>query len=405
MGIKDFFDIIKTYCPHVLVEVKLETLCGVKVAVDISIFLNKFVKTAGEHRWLDSFIILLCTLKKYGIKPVCIFDGPNPPPEKKNEQNRRRAEAAKKQSRINHGKTILKQLETDYVNSEKPLPDELKQEIKIIMGAKREKNNVVNYSDIYDVVACMRDALDKMTRQNLPILPEYSVKAKQLISHMGFPWFQADGEAEALCAGMCHLGLVDAVLSEDTDVLAIGAPFLLSKVDLSQKKVVAISYSDILDSLEMESEEFRDLCILLGCDYNHRIKGYPPDGKNRKKAVSIGAKGAYAMIMEYRRLEHAEAYMENSDPLNYRRCRELFTPPDNLPDITIPYSNPIDRVGMEKFIKDNKIRISIKYILESWEPTPLKFIEGDVIEEDEDYIYEEGIEAERVVEVKKERVW
>lgn len=379
MGISDFYDLIKEHCPEVLVSMNLSDLSGIYVAVDISIFLNKYVKSAGEERWIDSFIILLTTLKKNSIKPVCIFDGPNPPIEKKREQDRRRAEAAKKRDRINRGKEIVKLL-----NGIPKISDELKEEIKLIIGPKREKNQNVNYKDVDDVKACLLDALEKMEKQNLPILPEYSKKAKEIIEIMGFPHFQADGEAEALCSGLCYHGYVDAVLSEDTDVLAIGAKYLLSKLDLSNQTVVAISYSDILTSMNMESEEFRDLCILLGCDYNDRVKGYPPDGKKRKKPVAIGVKGAYWMIQEYRRLEYAEEYMLDSDKLNYRRCRELFTPPDDLSHITIPYNMPIDRPRLERYIKDNKVHLHLNYILSSWKPTPIVHTYAENIEVEED---------------------
>jgi flap endonuclease-1 len=384
MGISDFYALIKEHCPHVLITMKLSDLAGISVAVDISIFLNKYVKSAGEVRWMDTFIVLLCTLKKHGIKPVCIFDGPNPPVEKKQEQERRRAEAAKKRDRIDRGKALVKKLNLEFIPKSKSLKDELKEEIRTIIGPKRNKTFSVNYDDVHDVYACLKDSVEKMERQNLPILPEYTVKAKQIIEIMGFSHFQADGEAEALCSGMCHLGYVHAVLSEDTDVLAIGAPFLLSKIDLSTQTVVAISYADILSSLGMNSDEFRDLCILLGCDYNDRVKGYPPDGKNRKKPVGIGAKGAFWMINEYRRLEIAEQYMVDADPLNYRRCRELFTPPDDLSHITVPYSGPINKDALIDFLEQNDIRTNQDYILSAWKPAILKFHYPEIHEIKED---------------------
>ncbi len=388
MGISDFYAVLKEHCPDVLITVNLNDLSGIAVAVDISIFLNKFVKTAGSQRWVDLFILLLCNLKKHGIKPVCIFDGPNPPPEKKHEQDRRRAEAAKKRDRIDQGKNLVKKIEA-LNKANKPIDDEVKDEVKVIIGPRRGKRQNVNYSDPEDILACLRDSVDKMEIQNLPILPEYAIKAKEIIQIMGFASFQADGEAEALCAGMCHCGLVDAVLSEDTDVLAIGAPYLLAKIDLSKQTVVAISYKDILDALEFLPEEFRDLCILLGCDYNERVKGYPPDGKNRKKPVSIGRVGAFHMINEYRRLEVAEQYMVDSDPLIYQRCRELFTPPDTLPDISIPYNRPIDQPALMDFLGRNGVKMSVKYILDTWKPVDLNFQYDEDVEEDE--IFEEDI--------------
>jgi len=387
MGISDLYNIIREHCPSVLVTVHMSKLAGLKIAVDISIFLNKFVKTAGPERWIDSFILLLCTLKRHGIKPVCIFDGPSPPLEKKAEQERRRAESAKKQQRIAHGKKLLYTLERDYLANDLRISEDLAAEVKTIIGTRRgNKVDSINYDDIYDVVSGLKASLARQEKQNLPILPEYSVKGKEIISLMGFPYFQAEGEAEALCAGMCCLNMVDAVLTEDTDVLAYGAPFLLAKIDISAQTVTAVSHQAILDELDMNTEEFRDLCILLGCDYNDRIQGFPPDGKKHKKPVSIGAKGAFAMISEYRRLEEAEKHMVDSDPLIYRRCREIFTPPNDLPNISIPYNLPIDKDGLIKFISSNKIRIKLDYILDTWKSVPLVFHveDDDVLTDEED---------------------
>lgn len=401
MGISDFYNIIKEHCPQVMVTMHMSSLRGLKVAVDISIFLNKFVKTAGPERWMDSFILLLCTLKRHGIKPVCIFDGPNPPIEKKTEQERRRAEGEKKKQKIGFAKKLVARLEKDYVPLDVPLDEAILTEIKTAVGVKRgNKVDSINYDDVYDVVSGLKATIARQEKQNMPILKEYSVQAKEIIAIMGFSSFQADGEAEGLCAGMCHTGLVDAVLSEDTDVLAIGAPFFLAKIDIGAQTVVAISYQEILDALEMTSEEFRDLCILLGCDYNDRIKGFPPDGKKYKNPVCIGAKGAFAMISEYRRLEEAEKHMVDPDPLIYRRCREIFTPPDDLPDIVIPYNRPIDKLKLAAFLKTYRVRIGYDYILETWKPALIEFKttdQDDVFTDEEEDIEDVDIGEEEYI--------
>lgn len=377
MGISDLYKVIDDNCSGVLVEVHLSQFRGLKFAVDISIFLNKYVKTSGPDRWLASFIMLLCTLKKHGIKVIAIFDGPNPPIEKKHEQERRRAESEKKKNKINHGKKIVTQLEKEYLPN-KRLPNEnLISEIKNIAGFRKGKGpDITNYNDINNIVTGLKNAIERQERQNTPILAKYSEQAKEIISIMGFPYFQADGEAEALCASMNCRGLVDGVITEDTDVLAYGSPYLLSKIDLTTEKITIVSHEDILTSLGFTSDEFRDLCILLGCDYNDRVKGFPPDNKKRKKPVGIGAKGAFAMINEYRSLEEAEKHMVDADPLNYRRCRELFTPQE-LPNMVIPYNNPINKDKLVAFLKSNNVRMNLQYILDTWQPIQMNFNEDE----------------------------
>ena len=372
MGIKDFYEIIKSECPEAMTTVHLDDLTGMKVAVDISIFLNKYVKTSGPERWLKSFLILMCTLKHHGIKPICIFDGPNPPKEKKEEQERRRSEAAKSREKIKYGRTLIKKIRA-LRDTKEELTEEIIQEVKDLIGPQRGKRiNAINYLDIYDVFASLNDAIDKREMQNQPILPEYSLHAKELIEIMGFPYYQATGEAETLCASMCIMKKVDAVLGEDTDVMAYGTPFTLTKLDIKEKTLCLISHEVILSTLEFSHEEFLDLCILLSCDYNDRAKGYPPDGKKRKKPVGLGAKGAFCMIKEYRRLEESENHIVNPDVLNYRRCRELFTAPLDI-DIQIPYTKPIQKEKLQEFIIKHKIGISMDYVLENYKPTPISF--------------------------------
>lgn len=290
MGIADLYKVILDECPDVLVVVPLSDLTGMRIAVDISIFLNRYVKTLGDKRWIEGFIIFLCCLKRHGIKPVCIFDGPNPPPEKKREQERRRAESAKIAEKINHGKKILKKLETEYLPEELAPDEDLISEIMSVMGTRSKNVKNMNFEDIYDVIQGLKASLAKREVQNLPILPKYGQIAKKIIDIMGFSSFQAEGEAETLCSALCCAGMVDGVLSEDTDVLAYGTPFLLSKIDIQTEKVTMISHDAICEYLKFTQSEFRDLCILLSCDYNERGKGYPPDGKKEKSLLQLEPK-------------------------------------------------------------------------------------------------------------------
>lgn len=399
MGISDFYEVIKMVCPEVFVTIPLEMLRGQKLAIDISIFLNQYVKTAGPERWIDRFILMFCCLKKFGIKPVSIFDGPNPPIEKKREQERRRKESAKIQARIDEGKRLIKVMEK-LAKENTDLDEETITKVKAVIGVRRGKNiNTINYDDIYDVMSSLNTYIEKKEVQNAPILPIYATKAKEIIEMMGFAWFQAEGEAETLCASMCCLDLVDAVLSEDTDVMAYGTPFLLSKFDMKEETVMVVSHEAIMEGMEMEHEEFLDLCILLSCDYNDRVKGFPPDGRKYKKPAPIGAKGALCMIQEYRRLEVVEEHLEESDPLNYRRCRELFTPHAELPDITIPYSREIDEKRVIKFLKENKCRIGIDYILNTWKPVEINFVSSSV---EEEIFTDSDVEGDREDDVEEE---
>lgn len=375
MGIKDLYPVIKDAAPGQIMSYHLSELAGYRFAIDISVFLYKYIRSAGPERWMNTFILLMCTLKKHGIKAVCIFDGPNPPIEKKEEQDRRRAENQKSVNRLHEAIRIRDKLQDDYIPFDDPLGPSLKKEAQVIIGGRRGQVDTVNYHDATDVVDALNILIEKLERQTLPITDEHRDTAMLIVEMMGLHGIQAYGEAETLCAYLAVTGKVDAVVTEDTDVLAYGTPLMLAFKDfkLNEEKVVGIHLPSLLEEMEMDIDEFRDLCILLSCDYNSRVKGYPPDGRQRKKAVGIGAKGALCMIREYRRLEEVCKHVEDPAPLKYRRCRELFTVPKTVQEDMIPYNLKPDYERLDAFIANRRLTIKTPYIAKCYKPAELNF--------------------------------
>ena len=203
--------------------------------------------------------------------------------------------------------------------------------------------------------------------------------AQNIVKLLGLACFKADGEAETLCSYLAVNGKVDAVLTEDTDVLAYGTPVMLrfgNEHKLGDDVLSCIHTESLLESLDLNQNEFRDLCILLRCDYNKyngEVKGFPPDGKKHKVPKSIGMKAAWCMIKEYRRLEEVSKHLVDSNPLIFRRCRELLTIPEKVSTNMIPYNKPINRKKLEEFIKNNNVTLNIEYILDCWKPPIITF--------------------------------
>lgn len=378
MGIADMYNVLNHNCKQVVKTVPLSSFPGIRVAVDVSIFLYKFVKSAGKERWIDMFVRLLILLKKYGMISVCIFDGPNPPPEKKKEQERRREQMKIIEAKLQECRRMLKIINEKYLSptTKIPLPVELKTSIQTILTPRdgRGTKIIVDYDDNYSIADALKGVIERLARQTTPITDEHKQMAKTVINLMGIAQIQADGEAEALCAYLAIHGKVDAVMSEDTDPLAYGTPLLLSKIDMATETVTALYHADILECLEMTKEEFTDLCILLSCDYNERVVGYPQGtGRNYKKPTHIGEKAAFSMIKTCKRLEEVEPHIVDMDPLNYRRCRELFSCPASLDEEIVPYSKPVNKKGVEEFFKKYNVRVSFRVIEDLWKPTRLVF--------------------------------
>ncbi|KAK3441422.1 hypothetical protein EUGRSUZ_B01835 [Eucalyptus grandis] len=92
-------------------------------------------------------------------------------------------------------------------------------------------------------------------------------ECKRLLRLIGVPVVEATSEAEAQCAARCKAGKVYAVASEDMDSLTFGAPkFLRHLMDPSSRKVPVMEF-EISKEMNLDMDQFIDLCILSGCDY------------------------------------------------------------------------------------------------------------------------------------------
>ena len=391
MGIKDLYKVIKKHAPDALMTISFSEMTGYRFAVDISIFLYKYIRSSGEKYWADNFIMMLCSLKRNSIKTVCIFDGPNPPIEKKEEQQKRRKETKRILDRLEEAERLRDLLAEKYVEDpdglgiQEPekrnsrLPDDLIDSIRNVVGKPRKRIKLSTDWKIprqsYDILL---ETVERLHRQSMPITNEHKEMAKRIVRAMGLGCIEAPGEAETLCAYLCRKKFVDAVLTEDTDVLPYGTPIMVAYKDfkITEEKLYCIHYDTLLEELEMDESKFRDLCILLRCDYNKHnpsIKGRPPDGKKRKKNVSIGMVGAMSLMEECSCLEECEKYIEDISPLNYRRCRELLTIPSDIPFHPIPVNSPLDISELTSILSETNSRITLEFIQSCWKPTPIEF--------------------------------
>ena len=101
-------------------------------------------------------------------------------------------------------------------------------------------------------------------------------------------------EADAQLALLAKAGLVDAVITEDSDILAFGCPRVLFKLD-QDGRAQQILHADLFhapieglgDLRGWDEESFLRLCILSGCDYLPNVPG-------------MGLRSAYRLLARYR---------------------------------------------------------------------------------------------------------
>ena len=350
MGISNLYDIIRDKAPECFIDVKLQDLRGFTLAIDVSIYLYRYIRSTGDG-WLDLFLLMFCKFKMFGIIPIFIFDGVNVHEEKKVEQASRRANMSK----LKHKLEVIKLLKDSCLSYRgRDLSLDLQEQFKLLFP----KENI-NIYDSMKVVEVCNNYISKLSKQTIDIGPECKEQLKKLIDICGFSYIQCDGEAEGVCSIMCKEKIVDGVLSEDTDTLAYGASILCSKLDIRRDTVILLKLKDILKKLEMTHESFLDMCILLGCDYNIRPKGFGP-------------KYTYKMIQKYQNIENIENNTsEDIKTSKYEVCRDIFT---NISLIDMEQikkdflCKPLNEDILKDFLKEINTNIDYEFIINAWDP-------------------------------------
>ncbi|KAL2814396.1 PIN domain-like protein [Aspergillus cavernicola] len=196
--------------------------------------------------------------------------------------------------------------------------------------------------------------VEKFSRRTVRVTREHNAECKQLLKLMGIPYIDAPTEAEAQCAVLARAGKVYAAASEDMDTLCFESPILLRHLTFSEQRkepIQEIHLNRALEGLDMDRNQFIDLCILLGCDYLEPIP-------------KVGPNTALKMIREHGTLEKVVEAIENDskqkyvmpDSWPYQDARELFIKPDvrdaNDPECDFKWDAPDVEALVEFLVKD-----------------------------------------------------
>ena len=166
----------------------------------------------------------------------------------------------------------------------------------------------------------------------LQVDPNDYQKIRDLLDVLKIPHLLAVGEAEAMGSYLCREGKLDAVMTDDTDVLAYGCPVFLHKLDLHEHRCMRLVSDRVLEALEMTREVFLDFCILCGTDYNLNLTG-------------IGHERAFKLLKKHGNIDDilfqntaVQAVREKMEPgtFFYSRVREMFAP-QSCDSVVIPW--------------------------------------------------------------------
>ena len=128
------------------------------------------------------------------------------------------------------------------------------------------------------------------------ITPEIAHGLVEALIRRNIEYIVAPYEADAQCAYLAHRGIVDVVLTEDSDLLAYGCPQVVLKFDgtgeADQVRFADLAHCRDLSFVGWDLGLFQQMCVMAGCDF---VKALP----------GIGIKKAHAHIRRTRHIQRA----------------------------------------------------------------------------------------------------
>ena len=382
MGIQDLRPFIKKYSPNIVKEIHIKELAGTKISFDIMCFIYKYIRGGDtNHHWIERMIQTLSIFTKHRVDVVCVFDGKDTPFEKEAERARRRDAMKPNFDKIIKAQSIVEKIK----QGNGPIIDsELIKEVEGILSKQREikGHSSMNFKVRSTIVWVLNESIAKWEKQTVFATDEHISIAKDLCRILHIPIYQAKGEGETACACLCLSGNIDTVYTEDTDIFVYGCPMQIYGLDERRETVKIMYLKDVLEDLNLQFDQFRDMCIMFGCDYNQRVPG-------------VGAQMAYNLISQ---CDFIEGILE-TDPmsfsdkrtrtacikvqegyeiLNHEKCRKLFSY-RRVAKVKWPAYKPISHPPFNAFLKKNDIYskyVNAETLLTGvWKPTPMEFLE------------------------------
>lgn len=317
MGIKDLNKLLKEACGGEYArDVPMSEFAYRRVAIDAPLYLHKMAYTHDKKRMVDAYVEMIVKLREKKIHPVFVFDGESPP-EKKAAQQKRSDERKRQEERVEN-------LERDLAIDGPPsqlLMETYAKRVKqagLLVEIEYDRDEMVEY------VEKLRSRIVKIDESDYDLM-------RETLDAMNVTRLTAPNEAEMLCASLCKHGDVAGVMTTDTDVLAAGCPVVLT--DMKRDHFTCIYFEELLAKIQMTAEQFTDLCIMCGTDFNPNVP-------------RIGWKKSLDLIRKHKRIENVP--IDGKQVLNHVRVRQLFEPEKYTEKI--PYCRPISYGALESWL-------------------------------------------------------
>jgi hypothetical protein len=315
MGIKHLNRFLRENCKKTSIyKAHLGEFKNKTLVIDASIYLYKFV---SENGLIENMYLFISILKSYNIHPIFVFDG-KPPAEKKELLQRRRLEKREAEDKYNQ----LQQSMSGLTPQEK-------------QEAEAE--------------------LEKLKKQFVRITDIDIQRTKELLDAYGIIYLESPGEADQLCAYLLKSGRAWGCMSDDMDMFLYGCPYVLRSLSLLNHTVVFYDTKSIFEDLELTEQEFREIMVLSGTDYNihsktsltDTIKWYYQYNVYRMSATKSPPLKFYVWLMKHTQ------YITNFVELlrTYQMFHVLPKKEFEIYDVMDLFSKPVNRQKLEQILQ------------------------------------------------------
>jgi len=263
-----------------------------KIAVDTMLYAHKFKYSCNNM--MDGFLNQIIGFLKNRIIPIYIIDGFSPFEKKEIVR-----------SRIKKNDKLIK---------------ELNDNIEIL---NLEPNNI----DLQHKINKLKKSSVKITNNDINMLIE-------LLNLFHIPYIRANGEADALIGLMYQNKIIDACMSEDMDILVFGCDKMIK---FKKKKVYEYNFNYILDNLNINKDQFLNMCILFGCDYVKTLL--------RKSPSEI-----YEMIQNINIQDILNKYSTSDYLVDFQNARNVFLNAKNNEDNSFQTFKINENINNDKLV-------------------------------------------------------
>lgn len=323
MGIKNLNSVLKNYV--IFPKMNVKDISNKIVGIDFSLFLYRFIY--NQNNPFECFLRQIILFLKNNILPVYVLDG-NAPIEKSSILNKRAIKRLK----------ISEELE------------------KLIL--LKEKLISSNSSSLK--ISILENDIIKLEKKSVQFSRDITQNLIDFFELCGIPVIKENCESDWILAKLSQYKLIDYILSEDSDLFAFGAQKVMKNFCIQDETFNLYDREIILNNLEINQNEFIDMCILCGCDYAPKIK-------------NMNCQKSFELIKTLKNIENIKDFNINIDLINTAR-NVFFKEIDN--ELLIELTNKITKNEfqydkLEQFLINN---IDKKYLIPIFIRTCRKFI-------------------------------